>query len=110
MFEVCGTPWALVYCKPNDIKLRRPDGVYTLGVADNTCKTVFISNSLSPYMFEKVLIHEMCHCYVFETGYMVDAGTEEIIADFVSIYGLDIIDAVYHVMEEKYKLCNWQEA
>ena len=26
LFNICGSEWALVYCRPNDIKLRRPDG------------------------------------------------------------------------------------
>lgn len=99
MFNVCGNEWALVYCRPNDIKLRRPDGVYTLGVADNNCKTVFISDSLSPHMFQKVLIHEICHCYVFETGYEVEPEVEEIIADFVSIFGINVIETATYIMD-----------
>lgn len=110
MFNVCGNEWALVYCRPNDIKLRRPDGVYTLGVADNNCKTVFISDNLSPHMFQKVLIHEMCHCYCFETGYAVEPDVEEIIADFISINGTDIISTVEEILKEKYGNVFWQGA
>lgn len=98
MFNVYGTEWALIYCHPNNPNLQRPDGVFTLGVADNNCKTVYVANNLTPQLELKVIIHELCHCYCFETGYIVDSITEEQIADFVSLFGIDIIETANYIM------------
>lgn len=99
MFNVYGTEWALIYCHPNNANLQRPDGVFTLGVADNNCKTVYIADNLTPKLELKVVIHELCHCYCFETGYQVEPEIEEMIADFVSIFGVDIIETANYIMD-----------
>lgn len=60
-------------------------------MTDNQKKTVFIADSLSEYMFIKVLCHELTHVFSFSYDLTLDIETEEIIADFMSLYGRDII-------------------
>ena len=90
-FTVNGSTWHLSFEKPSSSNLLRSDGVATLGVTDNALKTVFINNRLTKRMTDKVLCHELVHVYSFENGLNIPIETEEIIADFMSLYGRDII-------------------
>lgn len=91
IFTVNGNNWILQYVRPSSEELRRSDGVYTLGVTDNTAKTVTIADNLSDRMTDKVLCHELTHVYSFENGCHMDMRTEEIVADFLSLYGRYIV-------------------
>ena len=50
-------------------------------------------------MFDKVLCHELTHVYAFEFEYNVDVETEEIIADFLSLFGRQIVYLLDDLME-----------
>lgn len=69
----------------------RSDGSITIGMTDNNTKTVYINNRLNNYLFDKCLAHELCHVYAFSFDYFMDIETEEIVADFMSLYGRKII-------------------
>ena len=90
-FSINGTMWKLQYKNQSSGELRRSYGVYTLGVTDNTTKTVTIADNLSDRMTDKVLCHELTHVYSFENFCHMDMHTEEIVADFLSLYGRDIV-------------------
>ena len=90
-FAVNGTEWNLQFVRPSSENLRRSNGTFTLGVCDDNQKTVFLNNRLSDEMTDKVLCHELVHVYSFENGCDIDLDTEEIIADFMSLYGRSII-------------------
>ena len=90
-FAVNGSIWHLSFEKPSSSNLLRSDGVATLGVTDNALKTVFINNRLNQRMTDKVLCHELVHVYSFENGLDIPIETEEIIADFMSLYGRNIV-------------------
>ena len=92
IFTVNGNNWILQYVRPSSEELRRSDGVYTLGVTDNTTKTVTIADNLSDRMTDKILCHELCHVASFSYNLNIDIQTEEIIADFLSTYGREIFD------------------
>ena len=92
MFTVNGTDWNIVLVNANSKHLRRSDGTYTLGVCDNFYKTVYIYKYLDDFMFNKVLAHEITHVFCFEYDLSLDIDTEEIIADFISLYGREIIN------------------
>ena len=106
VFTINGENWILQFVRPNSEELRRSDGVYTLGVTDDNTKTVTIASGMSDYMTNKVLCHELVHVYSFENNCNIDIQTEEIIADFMSLYGRDIIyiaDSIMsNVMEKRY--------
>ena len=90
-FTVNGSIWALQFVRPSNKNLQRSDGSWTIGMTDNQKKTVFIADNLSEYMFIKVLCHELTHVFSFSYDLTLDIETEEIIADFMSLYGRDII-------------------
>lgn len=91
VFTVNGIQWEIVNCNPSSDNLRRSDNSITLGVTDNNVKTVYMNSRLNDYMYDKVLCHELVHVFCFEFGYVLDIETEEIIADFMSLYGRDIV-------------------
>ena len=90
-FVVNNQEWKLLFVKPNSKELMRSDGSITLGMTDNNVKTVFVNNRLNDYMTDKVICHELTHVFAFEFDYYMDIKTEEIVADFMSLYGRNII-------------------
>ena len=84
--------WHIQFKKPISSELRRSDGTISLGVTDNTTKTVTIADTVSDYMADKILCHELCHVASFSYNLNIDIQTEEIIADFLSTYGREIFD------------------
>lgn len=91
MFVVNGENWNLSPVEPHSANLRRSDNTITFGVTDNNVKTIYINNRLPQKMFYKILCHELTHVFSFEYGLIIPIETEEIIADFMSLYGRDII-------------------
>lgn len=90
-FNINGSVWYLKFVRPSNKNLQRSDGTWTIGMTDNKKKIVFIADNLSEYMFIKVLCHELTHVFSFSYDLTLDIETEEIIADFMSLYGRDII-------------------
>jgi len=103
-FEVNGNIWKIVYCNPSSKNLMRSDGSITLGVCDNSKKCIFLNNRLNRHMCDKVLCHELTHVFSFEYNYLMDIQTEEIVADFMSLFGRDIIylaDSIMNVLARR---------
>lgn len=90
-FTVNNQEWELVLVNPNSKELMRSNGSITIGMTDNTQKKVFINNRLNDYMFDKCLAHELCHVYAFSFDYFMDIQTEEIVADFFSLFGRSMV-------------------
>lgn len=90
-FVVNGNIWLLKFVRPSSDDLLRSDMTRTFGVTDNNVKTVFIANNMNDYMTDKILCHELTHVYSFEYDYTMDIQTEEIVADFMSLFGRSII-------------------
>lgn len=90
-FTVNNQEWNLVFVKPNSRNLMRSDGSITIGMTDNNTKSVYINNRLNGYMTDKVICHELTHVFAFEFDYYMDIETEEIVADFMSLYGRKIV-------------------
>lgn len=91
MFIINGIEWDIVWVNPNSKNLMRSDGSITIGVTDNNTKTVYINNRLDDYMTDKCLAHELCHVYAFSFDYFMDIETEEIVADFFSLFGRSMV-------------------
>ena len=91
MFVCNGKTWNLAFVEPHSPMLMRSDGSKTVGVTDNNTKTVYLSNLLCGKFLDKVLCHELVHVASFSYNCEIDIETEEIIADFMSLYGREII-------------------
>lgn len=90
-FIVNSNVWRLKFVRPSSKHLLRSDLTRTIGVSDNNLKTVFIADNLSDYMIDRVLCHELVHVFSFENDCSYDIETEEVIANFLSLFGRDII-------------------
>lgn len=104
-FTVNNQEWNLVFVKPNSRNLMRSDGSITIGMTDNNTKSVYINNRLNDYMTDKVICHELTHVFAFEFDYYMDIETEEIVADFMSLYGRKIVyllDDLIAVLKKAY--------
>lgn len=83
--------WRLQFVNPKSNHLLRSNMTRTIGVSDNNLKTVFIADNLSDYMLDRVICHELVHVFSFENDCSYDIETEEVIANFLSLFGRDII-------------------
>lgn len=98
-FVVNNTTWNLIFVNPKSEYLRTSKGSYTLGVTDDNKKSVYIANNLPDYMTDKVLAHEITHVYAFEFEYYMPIEIEEIVADYISLFGRDIIVLTNDIMK-----------
>lgn len=102
-FTVNKSKWKIEFVNPSSRHLQRSNGTWTLGVTDNNAKTVFISDNLSDAMIDKVLCHELCHVHAMEYDYYMPIEIEEIVADFMSLYGRNIIYLADDIMSNLYR-------
>lgn len=77
--------------RPGNKNLRRSDGSLTFGTTDGGLKTVFIMSGMSDYMTDKVLLHELAHTHAIEYNYVIPLEVEEIVCDFLSLYGRSVV-------------------
>lgn len=97
-FFINGDRWNIEYVKPNSPMLRRSNGTITIGVTDNNTKTIYINNRLNDGLLEKVITHEIVHCFCFSYGIYLDIDTEELIADFIATYGREVFEIADEVL------------
>ena len=98
-FIVNNHKWDLVFVNPNSKYLKRSDGTITIGMTDNNTKTVYINNRLSDYMTNKVLAHELVHCFCFSRNIYMPIEEEERLADWVSLHGVDLVYLLDDLMD-----------
>ena len=91
MFEINGYEWYLKFVEPYSIELQRDDGSYTVGMCNNTTKTIYIDSTLHGRFLKKVLCHEVAHAAMFSYGVDLKIEQEEIIVDIIATYGEEIL-------------------
>lgn len=91
-FFINGIEWQIMFVNPNHNKLRRSDGSITIGMTDGKTNTVYLNNRLYGKLLERVLCHEICHCICFSYDIKMSIEQEEIIAEWVSLYGRKVIN------------------
>lgn len=92
MFNINGIEWNIRFVNPNSSLLLRSDGTATLGVTDANDRCIYINDRLSDYMLEKVICHEIVHCFCFAYNIKMPIETEEYMADFIANYGFEIVE------------------
>ena len=97
-FNVNGIKWCVLAVPSSDTRLMRSDGVYTLGVTDLKLHMVFISDVLKGSLLTKVICHELCHVFALSYNYYMDIQTEEIVADFLSLYGREVFKVADEIL------------
>lgn len=91
MFTINGVHWKLKRVDTKNRNLRRPDGSVTIGMTDGNSRTVYIEKNLRGRLLDKVLAHELCHCFMFSYNIYMDRDEEEFLADWVSNYGRELV-------------------
>ena len=99
-FIVNNHTWRLQFVRSSSENLRRSDGSYTFGVTDNSVKTVFIMQNMSDYMTDKVILHELSHVHAMEYDYSIPIEVEEIVCDFLSLYGRSVVYMADDIMSK----------
>ena len=60
-------------------------------MTDGKTHTIFLYRGLQGYMLDKVLAHEMVHAFMFSYNIHIDIEEEEFMADWISVYGRELI-------------------
>ena len=85
---------------PFDLVLKRPDGVFAVGVCDDPSKTIYISDNLDIDFTKKVLAHEITHAAMFSYDVYLTYEQEELVADLVATFGEEIIDITNFIFNQ----------
>ena len=92
MFEINSEYWRVFLVPPYHPSLRTSDGKYTLGVCDDSVKSIFIANNLNKYKTEMVLCHEITHAAMFSYNVYLSLELEELLANLIAQYGEEIVN------------------
>lgn len=98
VFLVNNHIWKLQFVHPGSNNLRRSDGSYTFGVTDGAVKKVYLMDNMSDYMTDKVLLHELSHVHAMEYNYSIPIEVEEVVCDFLSLYGRSVVYMADEIM------------
>lgn len=101
--NVNGVEWEIKSVPHNSIDLMRHDWVITLGVTDCNLKSVFISDSIRDELLYKVVCHELCHVFIFSYNYYLSEEEEERLAEFISMFGMQILGLTYDIINNLFK-------
>ena len=99
-FIINGEWWHVQYVSPFDLVLKRPDGVFAVGVCDDPSKTIYISDNLDIDFTKKVLAHEITHAAMFSYDVYLTYEQEELVADLVTTFGEEIIDITNFIFNQ----------
>lgn len=92
--------WHITFVEPFNECLLRTSGEYSLGVTDTITKNVYISCVLDKATMDRVICHEIVHCFAYSYGVLVDIETEELLADFIARYGRKIIEKTDRILSK----------
>lgn len=98
VFVVNNHIWELQFVRSGSNNLRRSDGSYTFGVTDGAVNKVYLMDNMSDYMTDKVLLHELAHVHALEYNYYIPIEVEEIVCDFLSLYGRNVVYMADEIM------------
>lgn len=91
IFKINDELWRLKFVPPYHPCLYRSDGSKTIAACDDKSKTIYLENTLTQDKMKKVLCHELTHAAMFSYNIEMDLTQEEIIADFISTYGEEVL-------------------
>lgn len=91
-FIINGILWKVEFVPGNSPELFRSDGSQTVGMTSWITKTIYLAKELHGAFLEKVLCHELCHVFCFSYGIIMNVQQEEFLANWISIYGRDVIN------------------
>lgn len=99
-FVINNDVWAVRFVRPYSNYLKRSDGSITIGMTDGRTRTVYIADILRGRLLDKVIAHELTHCFMFSYDIEIDIEQEEFIADFIATYGRDLVYLLDSLMQK----------
>lgn len=108
MFKINNIIWDLEFVDPNDKKLMRSDGTYSVGCTDANDYTIYISNNVSGKFLQKIITHELCHAYMISYDVYMPIYVEEQLCSIMTTYGKQIVNSsecIYRNLCEFYNKC-----
>lgn len=91
MFTINQETWGVKLVTPHHPKLIRSDGTPSIGACDDITKTIYIDETLEPFLMKKVLCHEITHAAMFSYNVDLSIDQEELLANLIATYGQEII-------------------
>lgn len=98
MFTINGINWNLIFVNSNSPDLLRSDGSISLAVADWNSKSIFVSVVPKGAYLRRIIAHELCHAFCFSYDVSMPIEQEEYLANWVSLYGTDLIYLLDNIM------------
>lgn len=92
--------WIIMFVQSGSLYLTRSDGSVTLGMTDGRTKTIYLDDNLRGSMLDRVLAHELVHAFMFSYDIHINIEFEEYIADWISIYGRELIYILDSLMQK----------
>lgn len=103
MIYINGAAWRVEYVKNGNEALRRSDGTQTIGSTDFNTRTIYLSESLTGGLLDRVITHELCHAELFERGIKdFSLRQEEVLCEFVSLFGREIFQLADMIIEMRF--------
>lgn len=110
-----GDIWHVQFVDPASPKLVDRTRTYRLATTDGDSGYIYLSNTLSGDMLNRVLIHELGHCAMFSFGLLDDIHRmvnpkhwiemEEWVCNFIADYGYMIFSLAYVVLGDDAWIC-----
>lgn len=94
-----GIPWSIRTAPLSSPLLHRADGSATIGMTDGRTHCIYLAEGLRGPLLERVLAHELVHAFMFSHNIKIDLDTEEFMADWVSLYGRDLIYKLDEILQ-----------
>lgn len=102
-FIINNNIWYVMFTNPNNPVFTRSDGSTTVGVTDGITRVIYLSDALRGAFLERVLCHEICHAVCFSYDLSIPIETEELIANWVSLYGREVICVLDNLLQNNFK-------
>lgn len=93
-----GIAWHIRLVKSNSPILKRSDGSWSVGACDKNDRCIYLSENLHGSFLERVLCHELTHAACLSWNVSISMETEELICDFMSKHGKEIIYILDNLM------------
>lgn len=106
MFVINGIEWEIEFVRSASGKLMRSDGSTSLAVTDWNDRTIYVSDKPKNGYLRKILSHELCHCFCFSYNIHMPIEQEEYLADWISLYGADLI----YLLDDLMANIDWRAA
>ncbi len=79
------------------------DGTFRQGTTHYDTQTLYVLETLKPDRKKEVLLHELCHCFLYATQCFCqrDSFDEEEVCEVVALYAVQMVNVMKEYFESK---------